>query len=191
VALPLGQRGVAVHGIDISEPKVAQLRAKPGGEQIPVAIGDFARTSVEGRFRLVYIVFNAITNLTTQDAQVQCFQNAARHLEPGGFFVAEVFVPELQRIARGDRYRAFTVTPEHLAFDEYDVVEQRCTSHHYFVDGGRLQLFRSPHRYAWPAELDLMARLAGLSFHERWADWTRSPFTNESTDHISVWRKPG
>jgi SAM-dependent methyltransferase len=189
VALPLSRRGVRVHGIDISEPMVARLRAKPGGDAIGITIGDFATTSVGERFRLVYVVYNAITNLTTQDAQVECFRNAAAHLEPGGHFVAEVFVPELQRLPRGDTHRAFRVTPTHLGFDEYDVVAQRCTSHHYFTTGERFEHFSSVHRYAWPAELDLMARMAGLTRCERWADWARAPFTATSTDHVSVWRK--
>jgi len=189
VALPLSHRGVRVHGIDNSEAMVAQMRTKPGSAAIGVSMGDFANTSVNSTFQLVYLVFNAITNLTTQDEQVDCFRNAAAHLEPGGFLVAEVFVPELQRLPRGDKFRAFTVTPAHLAFDEYDVAAQLCTSHHYFVADGTLQTFLSTHRYVWPAELDLMARLAGMRLRERWNDWTRGPFTDQSTDHISVWQK--
>lgn len=190
VALPLSRRGVRVRGIDISEAMVAQLRAKPGSDSITVSIGDFARTTVEETFRTVYLVYNAITNLTTQEDQVQCFRNAAAHLEPGGFLVAEVFIPELQRIPRGDVFRAFKVTPGHLGIDEYDVAKQLCTSHHYLTADGQLAIFSTQHRYVWPSELDLMARLAGLSLHERWSDWTRKPFTSESTDHISVWQKP-
>lgn len=191
VALPLSERGVAVHGIDISEPMVARLKAKPGSGAIGVTIGDFATARVDGRFRLVYLVFNAITNLTTQDEQVDCFANAAAHLEPGGYLVVEAFVPQLRRLPPGDTHRAFQVTPGHLGFDEYDVVNQLCTSHHYFIDGGKARYFASRHRYACPAEFDLMARLAGLTLHERWSDWKRTPLTAESTDHISVWRKPG
>ena len=189
VALPLADRGIAVSGIDISEPMLARLRAKPGGDAIPVAIGDMTTTRVPGEFDLVYVVFNSITNLATQDDQVRCFQNAAAHLRPGGAFVAEIFVPQLRRLSPGERYLPFHVGRRHLGFDEYDVVAQTCTSHHYFVCDGRSQYFRSRHRYAFPAEWDLMARLAGLALEARWADWAKAPFTEESTDHISVWRK--
>ena len=190
VALPLSRRGVRVRGIDISEAMVAQLQAKPDSDAIAVSIGNFTTATAEEKFRVVYLIFNAITNLTTQAEQVECFRNAAAHLEPGGFLVAEAFIPELQRIPRGEIFRAFKVTPEHLGIDEYDVAKQLCTSHHYFSADGQLVVFSSRHRYAWPSELDLMARLAGMSLHERWSDWTRKPFTSESTDHISVWRKP-
>ena len=189
VAIPVSQRGVSVHGIDISEPMVAQMRAKPGGDAVPVTIGDIAATRVPGEFQLVYIPFNTITNLMTQEAQVACFQNAAAHLVPGGYFVIEVFLPELQRLNPGERYLPFTVDPEHLGFDEYDVLNQICTSHHYFVRERGVQYFASRHRYAWPSEYDLMARIAGLTLHERWSDWNRAPFTGESKGHISVWRK--
>lgn len=191
VALPLSARGVPVHGVDASEPMLERLRAKPGAAAISLTVGDMATAAVPGPFRLVYLVYNVITNLVTQEAQVRCFQNAAAHLEPGGFLVAEVFVPELQRLPRGDTYRAFTVTPAHLGFDEYDVVRQLCRSHHYVIRDGQARVFVSEHRYAWPAELDLMARLAGLTFHERWASWRRDVFTAASTSHVSVWRKPG
>jgi hypothetical protein len=190
VALPLSRRGIWVCGLDISEAMVEQMRAKPGGDAIPVTIGDIATTHVPGVFGLVYLPFNVITNLTTQDEQVQCFANAAAHLQPGGAMVAEVFVPQLQRLPPGERYQPFEVTTDHLGFDEYDVVEQLCTSHHYFVGDGRAQVFLSRHRYAWPAELDLMARMAGMTLEERWADWERHPFTAESPSHVSVWRKP-
>jgi SAM-dependent methyltransferase len=190
VALPLSRRGIWVCGIDISEAMVAQMRAKPGGDAIPVTIGNIATTRVPGVFGLVYLPFNVITNLTSQDEQVQCFANAAAHLQPGGAMVAEVFVPQLQRLPPGERYQPFEVTTDHLGFDEYDVVEQLCTSHHYFVGDGRAQVFLSRHRYAWPAELDLMARMAGMTLEERWADWERHPFTAESPSHVSVWRKP-
>jgi cyclopropane fatty-acyl-phospholipid synthase-like methyltransferase len=190
VALPLSQRGVRVSGLDISEAMVARLQAKPGGDAIAVTIGDIATTRVPGEFRLVYLPFNIITNLTTQAEQVACFQNAAAHLASGGHMVAETFVPALQRLQPGERFIPFSVSGSHLGFDEYDVVEQRCTSHHYFFRDGSTQFFESRHRYAWPAELDLMARLAGMQLIERWSDWRRSPFTSVSTDHISVWRKP-
>ena len=192
VALPLSGRGVAVHGIDISEPMLEQLRRKPGAEQIAVTVGDFARTRVDGTFRLAYLVFNTITNLTTQDGQVECFKNAAAHLESGGYFVIEVFVPELRRVPPGERVRAFEVGRTHLGFDEYtDFVRQILYSHHYWIDDGGSRTFSAPYRYVWPAELDLMARLAGLTLRERWAGWTREPFTDDSTSHVSVWEKVG
>lgn len=190
VALPLSERGITVHGIDISEPMVARMRAKPGGDGIHVTFGDIATTRAPGSFNLVYMPFNVVTNLLTQAEQVACFQNAAAHLEPGGFVVAEVWIPTLQRLQPGERFVPFTVTPGHLGFDEIDVVNQLCTSHHYFLRDEKAQVFHSHHRYIWPAELDLMAQLAGLEFRERWADWRRSPFTNASTDQISVWQKP-
>ena len=190
VALPLRGRGVPVHGIDISEPMLEQLREKPGSDQIAVTVGDFAKTRVDGTFQLAYLVFNTITNLTTQDEQVACFRNAACHLEPGGCFVIEVFVPELRRVPPGERVRAFDVRRTHLGFDEYtDFVGQILYSHHYWIDDGNLRTFSAPYRYVWPAELDLMARLAGMTLRERWADWTRESFTGESTSHISVWEK--
>jgi SAM-dependent methyltransferase len=187
IALPLAGRGVRVEGIDLSPDMVAQLRRKPGGGDIPVAIGDFATTSVEGRFSLVYLVFNTIMNLTSQDAQVACFRNAAAQLVPGGRFVVEVGVPDLQRLPRGEVYRPFTVRPDHLGFDEYDVLNQGLVSHHYSLEGGRVETISVPFRYVWPAELDLMARLAGMTLSERWAGWTREPFTAASDAHVSVW----
>jgi SAM-dependent methyltransferase len=188
IALPLARRGIRVHGIDLSEAMVARLRSKPGAEQIGVTIGDFATTTVDGRFSLAYLVFNTINNLTTQDGQVACFQNVA-HLEPGGCFVIEVGVPGLQRLPPGETIRAFSVTPTYLGFDEYDVATQGLISHHYTIVDGRLDLVSMPFRYVWPSELDLMARLAGLTLRERWSDWSRAPFTNDSTKHISVWEK--
>jgi SAM-dependent methyltransferase len=190
IALPLARRGVRVHGIDLSEAMVARLRAKPGAERIGVTIGDFATTAVDGRFSLAYLVFNTIGNLTTQDEQVACFQNVAAHLEPGGCFVIEVGVPSLQRLPPGETVRAFSVTPTYLGFDEYDVASQGLISHHYTVVDGRLDLVSMPFRYVWPSELDLMARLAGMTLRERWSDWNREPFTSDSTKHISVWEKP-
>ena len=187
IALPLAARGVPVQGIDLSEPMVAQLRAKPGGDAIPVAIGDFGTTRVDGVFRLVYLVYNTIDNLLTQDAQVACFVNAAAHLEPGGCFVVEVGVPDLRRLPPGERYVAFSVEDEYVGVDEYDVVTQGLISHHQST-GRRLSM---PFRYVWPSELDLMARIAGLALRNRWADWTREPFTAESRSHVSVWEKPG
>jgi SAM-dependent methyltransferase len=189
IALPLAERGVPVHGIDLSEAMVAKLRAKPGGERIPVAIGDFSTTRVEGTFSLAYLVYNTILNLTTQDAQVACFQNVAAHLAPGGCFVIEVGVPGLQSLPPGETVRAFAVTPTRLGFDEYDVARQGLVSHHYRVEDGRLELHSIPFRYVWPAELDLMARLAGMTLRERWSGWDRAPFTSESAQHVSVWEK--
>jgi len=191
IALPLAQRGIRVKGIDLSQAMVERLRAKPGAEGIDVEIGDFATTTVAGTFRLAYLVFNTINNLTTQDAQVACFENAAAHLEPGGCFVIEVGVPALQRLPPGETVRPFRVTPTRLGFDEYDVVEQGLISHHYRVVGDRLEARSIPFRYVWPAELDLMARIAGMRLRERWSSWEREPFTNESTKHISVWEKSG
>jgi SAM-dependent methyltransferase len=190
IALPLAQRGIRVHGIDLSGAMVARLRAKPGGaEQIGVTIGDFATTTVEARFSVAYLVFNTIMNLTTQDEQVACFQNVAAHLEPGGCFVIEVMVPALQRLPPGETVRAFTVTPTHLGFDEYDVASQGLISHHYAVVDGKLEVVSMPFRYVWPSELDLMARLAGMTLRERWSGWKREPFTGDSTTHVSVWEK--
>jgi SAM-dependent methyltransferase len=190
IALPLAQRGVRVHGIDLSEAMVARLRAKPGAEQIGVTIGNFATTTVEGTFSVAYLVFNTIMNLTTQDEQVACFQNVAAHLEPGGCFVIEVGLPGLQRLPPGETVRAFAVTPTRLGFDEYEVVSQGLISHHYLVVDGQLEVFSVPFRYVWPSELDLMARLAGMTLRERWSDWKREPFTSDSTRQVSVWEKP-
>ena len=189
IALPLAARGVPVHGIDLSEAMVAQLKAKPGGDRIPVAIGDFATTTVDGSFSLAYLVFNTINNLTTQDEQVACFQNVAAHLAPHGTFVIEVGVPQLQRLPPGETVRPFHLGATHLGFDEYDIASQGLISHHYFVDGDRFRLRSIPFRYVWPAELDLMARLAGMRLRERFGDWRREPFTSESRKHVSVWEK--
>jgi len=189
IALPLAQRGVPVHGIDLSAEMVARLREKPGGDRIPVAMGDFATTTVEGSFALAYLVFNTIQNLTSQDAQLACFRNVAAHLGPGGRFVVEVGVPELQRLPPGETIRAFTVTPAHLGFDEFDVVNQGLVSHHYHLAKDNVDQISVPFRYVWPAELDLMARIAGMRLLERWGGWRREPFTVESTSHVSVWEK--
>jgi SAM-dependent methyltransferase len=190
IALPLAQRGVRVHGIDLSEAMVARLRAKPGAERVGVTIGDFATTTVDGRFSVAYLVFNTIMNLTTQDGQVACFQNVAAHLEPGGCFVIEVGVPELQRLPPGETVRAFEVGPTRLGFDEYDVARQGLVSHHYAAVDGKLEVVSMPFRYVWPSELDLMARLAGMTLRGRWSGWTREPFTSDSRKHVSVWEKP-
>ena len=188
IALPLVHRGIRVHGIDLSEAMVARLRAKPGAEQVTVTIGDFATTTVDGRFSVAYLVFNTIMNLTTQDGQVACFQNVAAHLEPGGCLVIEVMVPALQRLPPGETVRAIAVTPTYVGFDEYsDVVNQVVYSHHYRLVDDRWDVFSAPFRFVWPAELDLMARLAGMTLRERWSDWHRQPYTSESTAHVSVW----
>jgi SAM-dependent methyltransferase len=189
IALPLAQRGVRVHGIDLSESMVARLREKPGAEQIGVTIGDFATTTVDGTFSVAYLVANTIMNLTTQDEQVACFRNVAAHLEPGGCFVIEVVVPGLRRLPPGETFQAFDVSATHLGFDEYDVARQGLVSHHYWIDDGKVELFSPPFRYVWPSELDLMARLARMTLRERWAGWKREPFTSESTKHVSVWQK--
>ncbi|WP_426571222.1 class I SAM-dependent DNA methyltransferase [Aquihabitans sp. McL0605] len=190
VALPLRERGLDVAGIELSRAMVAELRAKPGGEAIPVAVGDMATTRADGSFGLVLLVFNAIGNLLTQEEQVACFANAAAHLDPGGHFVVEVGVPRLRRLPVGETLVPFDVSDGHVGIDEYDVVEQRLVSHHYRIGDGRAEVFRSLHRYVWPSELDLMATMAGLVRQERWSDWHRSPFTAESTQHVSVWQKP-
>jgi SAM-dependent methyltransferase len=190
VALPLAQRGVRVHGIDLSTAMVARLRAKPGSEDIDITIGDFATTTVEGTFSLAYLVFNTIGNLTTQDEQVACFQNVAEHLEPGGCFVIEVGVPRLQRLPSGETILPFDVSETHIGLDEYDVVNQGLVSHHYTKVDGSFEKSSLPFRYVWPSELDLMARLAGMTLRERWSGWKREPFTSDSTQHVSVWEKP-
>jgi SAM-dependent methyltransferase len=190
IALPLSERGVRVHGIELSPAMVEELRAKPGAEEIGVTIGDCATTRVEGTFKLAFLVRNTIMNLTSQDEQVECFRNVAAHLEPGGCFVIEVVVPALRQLPPGETVRAFTVTPTHLGFDEYvDLAAQISLSHHYWVVDGQLETFSAPFRYVWPSELDLMARLAGMTLRGRWSDWDREPFTSDSRSHVSVWEK--
>jgi SAM-dependent methyltransferase len=187
IAIPLARRGVAVHGIELSEAMVARLRTQ--SDTIDVTVGDFATVHVDRSFRLVHLLRNTITNLTTQDEQVECFRNAAAHLEPGGVFVVENYIPALQRIPPGETVRVFARTPTHLGYEEYDVAAQIAVSHHYWVIDDELRTFSSPHRYVWPAEMDLMAHLAGLTLSERWSDWHRTPFTSASQSHISVWEK--
>ena len=189
IALPLAQRGVPVHGIELSGAMVARLRAKPGGDDIHVTIGDFATTTVGETFSLAYLVFNTIFNLTTQEAQVACFRNVAAHLVPGGCFVIEAGVPDVQRLVPGENIRAFRVSENRWGFDEYDIATQRLTSHHLEVVEGRLERISVPFRYAWPAELDLMAQLAGMRLRERWSGWKREPFTSDSRQHVSIWEK--
>jgi SAM-dependent methyltransferase len=187
IALPLAERGVEVHGIDLSEAMVARLRAKPGGDRIPVVIGDFATTRVDGTFTLAYLVYNTIQNLTTQDAQVACFENVAAHLEPGGCFVIEVGIPDV----RGERLRIFDFRERHIGIDEYDFLNQGLISHHYTRrKDGTFAYGWGPFRYVWPSELDLMARIAGLTARERYADWNGEPFTSDSSKLVAVWEKP-
>jgi SAM-dependent methyltransferase len=190
IALPLSRRGVRIHGIDLSPAMVAKLAEKPGADAIDVTVGDFATTRVDATFRIAYLVYNTIENLTTQAEQVACFRNAAAHLEPGGCFVIEVEVPNLQRLPPGETVRAFEVAPHHLGFDEYDIAAQGLWSHHYWIVGEKTERFSMPFRYVWPSELDLMAQLAGMTLRERWGDWDRSPFTSRSRKHVSVWEKP-
>jgi SAM-dependent methyltransferase len=190
IALPLARRGVPVHGIDLSRAMVARLRDKPGGDAIGVTIGDFATTVVDGRFSVAYLVFNTIMNLTTQEAQVACFRNVAAHLEPGGCFVIEVGVPQLRRLPPGQTVVPFHVSPEQWAFDVYDTATQAMSSNYVKVIGGEGEYRSIPFRYVWPAELDLMAQLAGMRLRERWAGWTREPFTSDSEQHVSIWEKP-
>lgn len=190
IALPLAGRGVPVHGIDLSRAMVDRLHAKPGGDAIDVTIGDFATARVEKTFSLAYLVFNTIMNLTTQDAQVDCFRNVAAHLAPGGRFVVEVMVPELRKLPAGQNAVPFHISDTRWAFDTYDVATQAMSSNYVTIVDGRAEHWSIPFRYIWPAELDLMARLAGLRLRDRWEDWTREPFTSESGKHVSVWEKP-
>jgi SAM-dependent methyltransferase len=190
IALPLAQRGVPVHGIELSNAMAEKLRAKPGGEEIDVTIGDFATTTVDGTFSVAYLVFNTILNLTTQAAQVACFRNVAAHLEPGGCFVIEVGVPELQKLPPGETFRVFHVSENRWGFDEYDVANQGLISHHFEIVDGKAERLSIPFRYAWPSELDLMAQLGGMTLRERWSGWKREPFTSNCDKHVSVWEKP-
>lgn len=191
VAVPLAERGVPVAGIELSQPMVDQLRAKAGAASIPVIVGDMATATAPGRFALVYLVYNTISNLLEQAQQVACFRNAARHLDPGGRFVVELWVPELRKLPPGQQAVVWTSRPGYVALDTYDVLRQQVVSHHFLFDQGeQARLFRSPHRYVWPAELDLMAQLAGFELESRHADWSGAEFTAESRSHVSVYRLP-
>jgi SAM-dependent methyltransferase len=190
IGLPLAERGVPVHGIELSRAMVARLRAKPGGSDIPVEIGDMSTVRTRATYRLVYLVFNTIGNLTTQDAQVACFRNAAAHLEPGGFFLIETGVPQLRRVAPGESTRVFERRPHKWGIDEYDFARQGLVSHHLHLVDGRFEVRSIPFRYVWPAELDLMAQLAGMHLRDRWGDWDRRQFTSESRKHVSIWELP-
>jgi SAM-dependent methyltransferase len=190
VALPLAARGVPVSGIELSPAMIEQLRRKAGAEDISVAMGDMATTRLDGTFRLVYLVYNTIGNLTTQDQQVACFANAAAHLEAGGSFLVEVGVPDLRRLPPGEDARVFAHSPGYVGYDRYtDLVAQQAVSHHFVADRSGVRELRAPFRYVWPSELDLMARLAGMTLRSRWGGWDRTPFTGESTSHVSIWEK--
>jgi len=191
VAIPLAERGLRVSGIEVSTAMIARLREKVDERVIPVVRGDMTTASVPGAHSLVYLVYNTISNLLTQDEQVECFRNAARHLRPGGRFVIELWVPELRTLPPGQSASVFHVEPGYLGVDTIDVVEQRLVSYHFhYGDGREARVGRSPHRYIWPSELDLMARLAGFEVESRHADWSGSPFTAESTSHVTVYRMP-
>jgi SAM-dependent methyltransferase len=190
IAVPLAQRGVPVHGIELSKAMAARLREKPGADEIGVTIGDFTSTRVDGTFTVAYLVYNTINNVTTQAEQTETFRNAAAHLQPGGTFVIEVGVPSLQRLPPGETVRPFDLSPDHVGFDEYDVANQGLRSHHFSLVDGNWSYLSMPFRYVWPSELDLMAELAGMRLRDRWDDWNRKPFTSESRKHVSVWEKP-
>ncbi|HEY2792041.1 MAG TPA: class I SAM-dependent methyltransferase [Micromonosporaceae bacterium] len=186
VALPLSASGVDVCGIDMSRAMVAQMRAKPDGDAIRVEIGDMTTVNMGTGFSLAYLVYNTVMNLTTQDLQIECFANAARHLKQGGFFVIEVGLPPLRLLPPGQRAVPFATEPDACAYDLIDTSTQFLSSNYWTVADG---LHSIPFRYVWPGELDLMARMAGMRLHERYADWNREPFAHESTKHVSVWRK--
>ena len=190
VALPLKNLGLEVASIELSKAMVAELRKKETGRAIEVAVGDMTSTWLGRSFPLVFLVYNTIDNLTTQDAQIACFENAARHMQPGGRFLVETLVPPIQKIPFGETKLAFACSDNHWGIDEFDIVTQQYSSHHLRLKDGAHKKLSVPFRYAWPAELDLMARMAGLELESRWADWDKSPFTHVSKNHISVWRKP-
>jgi len=191
VAVPLTERGVPVTGIELSGPMIDRLRTKAAEDTIPVVVGEMATARAPGEYTLVYLVFNTISNLLTQAEQIACFRNAARHLTPGGRFVIELWVPELRRLPPGQQATVGRSEPGYILVDTYDVLHQHVVSHHFhFDDGKQAQLFRSPHRYIWPAELDLMAQLAGFELESRHADWAGAEFTAESRSHVSVYRIP-
>jgi len=190
IALPLAERGVAVKGIDLSLPMVKELKKKPGSQDIEVAIGDFATMRLAGSFAVVYLVFNTIMNLTTQPDQVACFANAAAHLEAGGRFVIEVGIPDLRSLPPGQSSVVFRSDETGWGIDEYDVARQGLISHHLRIKDRHVDQFSIPFRYVWPAELDLMAEMAGMSLTERYEDWNHQPFNSESRRHVSVWQKP-
>lgn len=192
VAVPLVERGIPVTGIELSRPMIDQLRTKMDEARLPVVQGDMASAVAPGNYNLVYLVYNTISNLLTQDEQIACFRNAARHLAVGGRFVIELGVPEIQRLPPGQQAIVFRNEPGYIGVDTYDTLRQRIVSHHFrFDEGGSARLFRTPHRYIWPAELDLMANIAGFALESRHADWTGTEFTAESRSHVSVYRLAG
>ena len=192
IGVPLARRGVPVTGIELSEPMLAQLRTKVDEATLPVVVGDMATATAPGTFRLVYLVFNTISNLLTQAEQVECFRNAARHLEPGGHFVIELWVPELRKLPPGQEAVVWEARDGYVGLDTYDVLNQRVVSHHFhFGDTERAELWRSPHRYIWPAELDLMGQLAGFTLESRHADWAGAEFTAASRSHVSTYLTAG
>lgn len=189
IAIPLAARGVPVSGVEYSPAMIRRLREKAGVDDLPVTEGDMATTRVDGSFSLVYLVFNTIGNLLTQDAQVDCFRNAAAHLRPGGAFVVELWVPDLRRMPPGPDAAVEVAEDGYVLIDTMDTLTQHLISHHFrFGDGRDARLARTPHRYIWPSELDLMGRLAGFTLESRWSDWHQSPFTAASTSHVSVYR---
>jgi SAM-dependent methyltransferase len=191
VAVPLSERGIPVAGIELSPAMVARLRTKADAATIPVVLGDMATTVAPGSYALVYLVFNTISNLLTQAEQVACFRNAARHLAPGGRFAVELWVPELRKLPPGQQATVWQIEPGYIGLDTYDVLRQQVVSHHFrFGEDRQAQLLRSPHRYIWPAELDLMGQLAGFVLESRNADWIGSEFTADSRSHVSVYRLP-
>jgi SAM-dependent methyltransferase len=190
VALPLAARGVPVSGIELSAAMVDRLKTKDGAHRVKVTIGDMASTRMAGSFSLVYLVFNTIGNLVTQDEQVACFQNAAAHLEPGGHFLVEVGVPDLRRLPPGEDARVFAHSAGYVGYDHYvDLVAQQAVSLHVVYGDSGARPSMTPFRYVWPSELDLMAKLAGMELRDRWADWDRSRFSGDSTSPVSVWEK--
>lgn len=191
VAVPLAERGVPVAGIELSVPMIAQLRTKVDEQAIPVVAGDMATARAPGEYALVYLVFNTISNLLTQSEQVACFRNAASHLASGGRFVVELGVPDLRKLPPGQQATVWRSEPGYIGLDTYDVLNQHLVSHHFrFDEGKHARLSRSRHRYVWPAELDLMAQLAGFELETRHADWDGTEFTAESPSHVSVYRLP-
>ncbi len=190
IALPLAMKGIEVHGIELSHAMIGKLAEKTGGDRISVTQGDFATTLCGGSFALVYLIFNTIMNLTTQEQQVRCFENAASHLEPGGSFVIEVMIPALQLLPHGQTNHVFDFRDDRWGIDTYDVASQSLRSHHLRICNQRVELSSIPFRYVWPSELDLMARIANLKLKARWGSWKKEPFTNTSRSHVSVWEKP-
>ena len=191
IALPLAATGITVEGIDGSPDMVAVLRDKPGGAQLRVEIGDFARTEMGRRYALVVLAVNTINALPSQDAQVETFRNAAAHLQPGGVFVVENWVPDLAAFSRGRALRVIETGAERVVLEvaELHAAGQQMTTTKLAFTAGGVRLLPANHRYVWPAELDLMARLAGLQLHDRWADWSRQPFTDDSSAYVAVYRR--